>query len=71
MGTDTNKTCQVTIANTPRLQPVFTEDATTKIRPKGTSRSTMLKSDETCKSKVITVKEVEYQNVNINIHQVH
>lgn len=47
-GMATNKTCQVTATNTPRLLTVFEVAPKAKIKPNGTSRSTILKSEETC-----------------------
>jgi len=48
IGTDTNKSCQVTTASTKRAEQAFMVDETEKIRPNGTSRSIILRSEETC-----------------------
>jgi len=46
-GMATNKTCQVTTANTPRLLNTLIVALKLKIKVNGTSRSTILKSEET------------------------
>jgi hypothetical protein len=44
----TNRTCHVTAANTPRLLYAFKLAPAANINPNGTSRSTILKSEDTC-----------------------
>jgi hypothetical protein len=48
IGTLTNKTCQVTMANTTRAEQTFMVDETDKIRQSGTSRSMILRSEDIC-----------------------
>jgi len=48
IGTETKRTCHVTTANTPRLLYAFMMAPAANMNPNGTSRSTILKSEDTC-----------------------
>jgi hypothetical protein len=50
ISTETNKTCQVTTANTPRLLNTFNVALVAHTNVNGTSKSTIVRSDETCTS---------------------
>jgi len=52
----TNRTGQVTIANTPRLLNAFNVEHNVKIKLNGTSRSTILKSEDTCMETINKLK---------------
>ena len=47
INTETNKTCHVTPANTPRLLYAFNVALVAETKATGTSKSTIVRSDET------------------------
>jgi len=51
IGTAMNRTCHVTTASTPRLLYAFKLALMLNMKENGTSRSTILKSEETCMAK--------------------
>lgn len=64
IGTEMNRTCHVTTANTPKLLYAFKLALTLNMKENGTSRSTILKSEETCMTK-------QKVNPSIENHQMY
>lgn len=60
IGIATNKICHVTTARTPILEYAIMVLARAEIKVNGMSRSTILKSDETCTNKNYTSKNVNF-----------